>query len=261
MSDKLVCQMLEDPQSSELYEATTDAFDSLFHEILGIDDVANQTFRYDEIINSCKEDGSIYNVFYLDLVYNISELADWQETYNISGISEQVLVEVGNGITDLVHSMTIDNTTKDGINEIADQFSELTGSIFDNITNINISGLVPESDLNNVIAKLSEFADLGVDSGLIEQVNTSIYEIQRILNEDVEDHINQTINFVETMEEDFNYNSSCDVGCAVKEVLNLAAEATNIIDTTSRTEILNTTSAAINNITELGKKFKENLWK
>ena len=256
MSDKLVCQMLEDPQSSELYDATTDAFDSLFHDILDIDEISNQTFRYDEIIDSCKNDGSIYNVFHLDLVYNISELQNWQETYNISEISDEVLAEVGNGITDLVNSMTIDDTTKDGINEIADQFSELTGSIFDNITSINITDLVPESDINSVIDNITLFVDLGVNSDLIKEVNTSIYEIQRILSEDVEDHITQTINFVESMEEDFNYNSTCDVGCAVKDVLNLADEAANTINTTSRTEILNTTSSAINNITELGKKLE-----
>ena len=69
ISDKLVCQMLEDPKSSELYNATSDAFDSLFHDILGIDNIENETFIYDEIINSCKNDSSIYTVFHLEYLW------------------------------------------------------------------------------------------------------------------------------------------------------------------------------------------------
>ena len=90
--------MLEDPENSELYNATTSAFDSLFHEILNISDISNVTFKYDEIIDSCGNNGSIYKVFHLDLVYDITELENWKETYNISGISDQVLMEVGNSM-------------------------------------------------------------------------------------------------------------------------------------------------------------------
>ena len=257
MSDKLVCQMLEDPKNSELYNATTSAFDSLFHDILNIDNIENQTFKYDEIIDSCGNNGSIYNVFHLDLVYNITELENWQETYNISEISDQVLEAVGNGITDLVESMKIDEDIEKGINDIAKQFSELTSKIFDDIKDINISSLVPESDLQNVTENIKIFTDLGVKPDFIEEVELSINETQTILSEDVEDHFNLIVNFVNELDKELKYpeDSTCDVGCAVTLVLDLADNATKIINTTSRSEILTATNSTITNITDLGSVF------
>ena len=154
MSDKLVCQTLKDPSSSEIYEAASDAFNTFLHDTLSIEEIENATFEFDKIIDSCAEDDSIYSVFNLSLVYNISELLDWQETYNISIIIDQATTSIDNGINELVDGLVIDDDTRKGIEEIAEEFSVLTGNTFDDIISINISELVPdEICLSNLVIK------------------------------------------------------------------------------------------------------------
>ena len=82
---------------------------------------------------------------------------------------------------------------------------------------------------------------------------SNITEIERILSEDVVEHLNQTIDYLYNLTDEFDYNSTCDVGCAVTQVLDLADDATRYINTTSREDILSMTTSAIDDITDLGK--------
>ena len=255
ISDKLVCQTLEHPNSSELYNATNAAFDSLFHDILGIDDIANETFSYDEIIESCKNDGSIYSVFHLDFVYNISVLEDWKTTYNISGVTDDVLAEVEKGVDGLVDATTINQDIKDGILEIADSFTNLTGNIFESIKAINISDLVPKGVLDNVTSSLDTLPP-GIAQSKIDAVTNSIETIEGILSKDVPTHFGNITDLVETLENELNYNETCDISCVVDEVLELADSATKHIDDTTRRSMVSTTNFTIGNITELGTGYE-----
>ena len=199
VSDKLICQTLEDPVNSEIYDATNEALNTLFHDALGIEELNNVTFSYDKIIESCgnPETSSIYNVFDLQYVYNISNLKNWKEDFEINDMIETAKIEIDNGITDLVKDLEIDPDTEKKIREIADTFVDLTDDIFEKIKTINISALVPQSQLDDISTAIDNLPSLANES-LIPQVNQDIEDIEKILSEDVQNHLTDTIEFVST---------------------------------------------------------------
>jgi hypothetical protein len=256
ISDKLVCQTLEDPSSSEIYNATSEAFNTLLHNALSLDDIENVTFDYAKIIDSCSEDKSIYTVFNLSLIYDINELTNWKEDYNISDITEQAMTKIDDGITELVNGLTIDPDIKDGVNKIADQFTELTGQILDGIKGINISKLVPEEDLdkiNKTITTIKGISDK-IDAKL-EDITTDIDNIKFVLTNDVTKHLNNSIDFIVHLNSSFIYGDSCDISCAVTEVLDLADNATAYINITARANITSAANVTIDSLLDLGKKY------
>ena len=258
MSDKLVCQTLKDPSSSEIYEAASDAFNTFLHDTLSIEEIENATFEFDKIIDSCAEDGSIYSVFNLSLVYNISELLDWQETYNISVIIDQATTSIDDGIDELVDGLVIDDDTRKGIEEIAEEFSVLTGNTFDNINSINISELVPDEILEKVNKTLIAIEDglPGIDIDNIKQVTNDVANVKTILTDDVSMHLNEVFDFVVELNKTLIYNNSCDINCTVNTVLDLADSATEYINATARADIIRTTDETIESVLDLGNVTK-----
>ena len=160
-------------------------------------------------------------------------------------------MEVDEGVTELVKGMTIEESTKDGIRQIAANFTDLTGDIFDSIRNISIADLVPNDVLQNVTDSLKGLVELGIDP---TKVDDGINNIENILSDDVEPHLNDIIKFIEKLDEELMYNKTCDIECVVDQVLSLSDDATNYINTTTRMKINSTTTSSISNITELGNE-------
>ena len=253
VSDKLICQTLEDPVNSEIYDATNEALNTLFHDALGIEELNNITFSYDKIIESCgnPETSSIYNVFDLQYVYNISDLKNWKETFEINQTIETAKTEINRGITDLVDDLKINPETEQKIRDIANTFVELTDDVFAKIKTIDISELVPADQLdiiNDTISKL----DL-TDKSLAPQVQEDIEGIQKILSEDVQNHLTDTIEFVSAFSEKLIYNNTCDINCTVNLVFNLVENASDKINNETRERIIGATDTIIYSILALGK--------
>ena len=254
VSDKLICQTLEDPENSEIYDATNEALNNFLHDALGIEELNNVTFSYDKIIKSCgdSETSSIYNVFDLQYVYNISDLRNWKETFQINEMIETAKIEINNGIDDLVKDLEIDLDTEKKIREIADTFVELTDDVFEKIRTINISALVPQSQLDSISSTINNLPPLANDS-LIPQAKQDIEDIEKILSEDVQNHLSDTIEFVSTFSEKLIYNNTCDINCTVNLVFDLVGKASDKINNETRERIIGATDNIIDSILALGK--------
>ena len=254
VSDKLICQTLEDPVNSEIYNATNEALNTLFHDALGIEELNNITFSYDKIIESCgnPETSSIYNVFDLQYVYNISDLKNWKEEFEINEMIASAKTEINKGIDDLVNDLQIDPDIENQIRQIADTFLELTDDVFDKIKTINISELVPQEQLDSINDTISKLPT-AIDQTLVSQVQEDIEEIEKILSEDVQNHLTDTIEFVSTFSEKLIYNNTCDINCTVNLVFGLVENASDKINNETRNRIIGATDTIIDSILDLGK--------
>ena len=254
VSDKLICQTLEDPENSEIYDATNEALNTLFHDALGIEELNNVTFSYDKIIESCgnPETSSIYNVFDLQYVYNISDLRNWKEDFKINDMIASAKTEINKGIDDLVEDLKINSETEKKIRDIANTFVELTDDVFEKIKTINISALVPQSQLDDISTAIDNLPSLANES-LIPQVNQDIEDIEKILSEDVQNHLTDTIEFVSTFSEKLIYNNTCDINCTVNLVFDLVENASDKINNETRERIIGATDTIIDSILALGK--------
>ena len=254
VSDKLICQTLEDPENSEIYDATNEALNTLFHDALGIEDLNNVTFSYDKIIESCgnPETSSIYNVFDLQYVYNISDLKNWKEDFEINDMIETAKTEINKGIDDLVKDLEIDPDVEKQIRQIADTFLDLTDEVFEKIKTINISELVPQEQLDSINDTISKLPT-AINQTLVSQVQEDIKGIETILSEDVENHLTKIIEFVSNFSEKLIYNDSCDINCTVNLVFDLVGNASDKINNETREIIIGATDNIIESILSLGK--------
>ena len=254
VSDKLICQTLEDPKNSEIYDATNEALNTLFHDALGIEELNNVTFSYDKIIESCgnPETSSIYNVFDLQYVYNISDLRNWKEDFKINDMIASAKTEINKGIDDLVEDLKINSETEKKIRDIANTFVELTDDVFEKIKTINISELVPQEQLDSINETISKLPT-AINQTLVSQVQEDIKGIETILSEDVENHLTKIIEFVSNFSEKLIYNDSCDINCTVNLVFDLVGNASDKINNETREIIIGATDNIIESILSLGK--------
>ena len=252
ISDKLVCKTFKDPTSSELYDAANEAFNTFLKGALSIEDVENVTFEFDKVIDLCAKNGSIYNVFNLSLIYNISKLTNWQETYNISSIIDNDIDEIEKGIDELVERLVIDNKTRAGIETIAEEFSRLPVNIFDYISDINISDLVPKHTLDNVTYTLSKLKQNGISVDNIESVIDVVGMVTTTITTDVAKHLTEISDFVVDLNNTGIYSESCDLECTVHSVLELGDYTRDYIDQTTRSDIISATDDTIQSVLDLG---------
>ena len=103
-------------------------------------DKVNETFRYDNLMNSCKENKGLLEVFRIEI--NYQEYLKKYDEFNLNETQDKIKEMIDQGINDAARSLEIDPKTKDNINQTIDTFSRFTfnrnGSEFEEILNSDI---------------------------------------------------------------------------------------------------------------------------
>ena len=169
LSDKLICQTLEDPLNSEtvLYHSINTRLRDLINESLSIQ--PNQTITYDQLIGSCKEDKSLLDVLPLQSIHDLMDQFEYRNMTNINekDINNHLRKMIGNEISNAMSHLTIDHNTKVRLNEMADKLSgnsfNESGSEFDRIMNSNMSRIwklgqlqTLQNDINEIQKKFQK---------------------------------------------------------------------------------------------------------
>ena len=102
---KLVCQTLEEPEVSDLVKLANPVIEAELRSILNITEESAPDFHFDmaSFIRDLEEGRAIYPLLYLDYVFNITELEDWQATYNISTFVDEAEAKIGEIVDNIVH--------------------------------------------------------------------------------------------------------------------------------------------------------------
>ena len=157
LSDKLICQTLEDPLNSEtvLYHSINTRLRDLINETLSIE--ANKTITYDQLIGSCKEDKSLLDVLPLKSIHDLIDQFEYRNMTKLSenDINNQLRKMIGNAISNAMSHLTIDHNTKVRLNEMAEKLSgnnfNGSGSEFDRIMNTNMSQIWKLGELQTLL--------------------------------------------------------------------------------------------------------------
>ena len=221
LSDKLICQTLEDPRKSEIYNATNLAFDRILHDVLDIKEIENIKFQYDEIINSCKDDISINEVFNLSLIGNTTDLTNWKDDYNSADIIDSAQRKLDQELKKLANKLVIDQTTQNRLKENGTKFDELTGQFFGNISSISIQAILQKTDFEHLKDTIKDIGNrYSIEQATINNLTQDVGSIEDKLR-----HLDATIENVEAYRNKLLYNGPCDIECTIKSILDLTDDA------------------------------------
>ena len=253
LSDKLVCQTLEDPLNSEtiLYHSINTRFRDLINESLSIEQ--NQTITYDQLIGSCKEDKSLLDVLPLQSIHDLIDQFEYRNMTNINekDINNKIRKMIDNAISNAVSHLTIDHNTKVRLNEMADKLSgnnfNESGSDFDRIMNTNMSQIWKLGQLQTLQNDISEiqkkfentknpilsqkFAKISQELGLL---SVRIDNIKTLTTENLTRSVQSATTFLNDYRDTLMYNNTCDLHCVVDNIDQKLVETREYINSTTK---------------------------
>jgi hypothetical protein len=258
-SDKLICQTLQGQPHAEtvLYDYTNEAMNKFIQNIMNnipqdhktLIITVNETFKYDNLINGCKENKGLLEIFNIEL--NYQAYLDRYDQFNTKEINDKLKEMVNHGINDAASSLVIDSETKDNLNEIIDKFSQFgfnqNGTEFENILNANISELLRRDDLGTLKDKFKELKPLTND--LINDMQN----IEDTINNDLIPNVHNATIFFESYRKDLLYNQTCDLRCAIDNINGLIDDARQYINITARQSLNSEVDKSVEKLTALGE--------
>ena len=257
LSDKLVCQTLEDPLNSEtvLYHSINTRFRDVINENLSIEQ--NQTITYDHLIGSCKEDKSLLDVLPLQSIHDLIDQFEYRNMTKLSenDINNQLRKMIGNAISNAMSHLTIDHNTKVRLNEMADKLSgnsfNESGSEFDRIMNTNMSQIWKLGQLQTLQNDISEiqkkfentknpilsqtFAKISQELGLL---SGRIDNIKTLTTENLTRSVQNATTFLNHYRDTLMYNNTCDLHCVVDNIDRKLVETREYINSTTKRNAL-----------------------
>ena len=255
LSDKLVCQTLEDPSNSEtiLYHSINTRLRDLINESLSIEQ--NQTITYDQLIGSCKEDKSLLDVLPLQSIHDLIDQFEYRNMTNINenDINNQLRKMIGNAISNVMSHLTIDEDTKVRLSEMADNLSwnksNESGSEFDRIMNTNMSQIwkfgqlqTLQNDIseiqkkfdntkNPLFSKNPKFAKISQEFGLL---SGRIDTIKTLMTNNLTASVHNARTFLNAYRDTLMYNNTCDLHCVVDNIDQNLVETREYINSTTK---------------------------
>ncbi len=103
-AQKLGCETLEDPESSELYEPLEAALNDEIQQELDSPEWENVVFSVPVMLEQCENDTGVWQVLQLYQVYgdDLDQVRDWKTTYDVAGTIEQINEDVEQLLDDIV---------------------------------------------------------------------------------------------------------------------------------------------------------------
>ena len=257
LSDKLVCQTLEDPLNSEtvLYHSVNTRLRDLINESLSIQ--PNQTTTYDQLIGSCKEDKSLLDVLPLQGIHDVIDQFEYRNMTNLNEkeINNQLRKMIGNAISNAMSHLTIDHNTKVRLNEMADKVSwnsfNESGSEFDRIMNTNMSQIwklgqlqTLQNDISEIQKKFNntknpllsqKFTNISLEFGLL---SVRIDTIKALMTNNLTRSVRNATTFLNDFTDTLMYNNTCDLHCVVDNIDRKLVETRNYINSTTKRNAL-----------------------
>ena len=119
LSQKIVCDTLDDPRESQLVAVMDNILNDLLNEAFNdtsLEESHEFNISFADIIDGLHRGDAIYPLLQLDNIYNISDLAEWQTEFNVTAAIDEARKAIGDAIKDIENIQ--DNIEEDEIKGI-----------------------------------------------------------------------------------------------------------------------------------------------
>ena len=233
---ELGCKTLEDPANSELYVMFEDEINEQLQETFGVDNV---TWSLPQILEDTKNDKGVYEVFKLEFVYNVAELENWEEDYNVTGIINEVERQVDEAIQEIADATVVDSNVQTEVDNILILFNE-TNQVLDAIGNFDSEDVFDPTFLTDFETKFNESVEQ-LPSGSLD---AEVAEVRRLIEAaelDATEFINE-VDATQTVFSDFQETVLTDdagnpIDVLLTEAIDMALELSPYIENTVAPEV------------------------
>lgn len=249
--EHLGCRTMADPSNSELGFLLEEVINDAIHESLDNSNLTQVNFTLSTILDECSHNGtSLYSVFHLDMIYNVSTLLDWRTQFDIDIVIGEIKTLVTDSVNDVVQKTTIDLATTDSVNDVAQLFEQVINDVFGVIDPLDPNAIIPDGLLQPISDQLEKLKiDAAGQPAIETKVDNLIAKFQKINDslEMIKDQVTDAKDYVQDYKSELMFENQ-PLGDVIVSLLELATNATDFLDNAGRDQILDTLDTVIDTL-------------
>ena len=187
-TQKVLCNTLDQPAGSELVQAANPILTSLMKTLYGREDSDNISFDLADIISDLQRGRALYPTLQLDLVFDVNNLTDWRNTFNIEELLSGVRDDVKTLIDEIVNTDLDESAVKAMAVDIDSLLNEHLPAFLDEEINDAIKKAADRIETiqdmaqgqENIPADLLEKLETMISS--FSQLTENVVSLQSVLN-------------------------------------------------------------------------------
>lgn len=182
ITEKAVCDSLEDPDSSQVFQLAENVLQEMF-----FNDLYNGTYNLSisEVIHGIHNNTPLYPLLHLDVLYNVTDLENWEEDFNIAEMVDEFKLAINTTIEVIVNMR--DDIPVDNINQAASTIDVLLNPVIPLIVEFDLASV--EEPITLIEDLLTEPSVTGGLRGSLQEMLTQLNNLQ-ISTQSVQDSFN-----------------------------------------------------------------------
>ena len=207
---KLGCDMLIEPETSDLYLMFERDINEQLYKALNTTEFANVTWNLPEMLYQCQDDQSLYQILKLDQVYDLEQLRAWVNVTGADLLLGQLSSEVNSAADDILARLTLfedDYSQYEGATNLtAVKWAEMWEFMRQIKDQPNDYDYIPgdilefvESSLNDLYDKAYGTADEALVTGIIDQYHVFTTAFDTFIEEDISDYTDKAADYKDSM--------------------------------------------------------------
>jgi hypothetical protein len=217
-STKLVCQTLEEPENSDLVTLANPAIESELKNLLNVPEGVDFHFDLADFIKDVIKGKAIYPLLNMEYIYNITELEEWQTTYNIDEFVQEAEEQIDKTINSVAgYSEVIDDEMKNAIKETSCNVDNL-------LQTLEWSVILDKESLDTlerILMKLEEIQNKTYPA-VNENLDNLVQNVDDFVNsfKNLQEFITINLENFKCKEDQYCFNFSGDVDSILKNLEN-----------------------------------------
>ena len=176
ISEKAVCNSLRQPEKSQIFQLADKALQqNVFNDLF------NGTFNLSisEVIHGIHNNTPLYPLLHLDVIFDVEDLENWKEEFNIDELVNEVKTAINTTIDDIVRLQA--NIPATDISNAAAEIDNILNPVIKDILLSNV-----DMAIEDIITQIEEDIIPDVtDPGLMDSLQKLISELTNLKNKTI----------------------------------------------------------------------------
>ncbi|TRY78481.1 hypothetical protein TCAL_12050 [Tigriopus californicus] len=210
LTQEVGCTTLEDPVHSPYYTETQIPrfLDKMYQELLN----TTESFDLNATLTGFKNGDSLYHALEVEQFFDLDEFDNWQESFNISEILDDVKVQIDEGVIGIVNAMNA-SLDEEQLTQLTNTLKPIVSGLNDAIDVIDTSVLINQTALQSLNDLLESMKTKLEESPNSEEFLSALKPIQN----SVQAIVNSTDDLTRILDE--AKNKAKDIIAAVTKII------------------------------------------
>ena len=160
---KIACNTLERTETSAFFQTFEAEVNEEMADRLGF--VPATPWTLDSMLEQCGSNASAYAVFQLENVYDVNDLTDWQEDYDVDGAVDAAAAAVGVAFTAIAAGAGIEDSAVGDLNGVAGSYDDLNTNLLAPYAAFEMSSAFEEDALVNFEEEFGKAESFASENG------------------------------------------------------------------------------------------------